>query len=222
MIRRKHAGDFLAVFRVIDVANGVDRNDRTDLEIPDLHRETSDAGFHGRFQTAELADRCAGPCPAAAVLIVSAVLRCKAGRVSHVRIRPAAHIAHIQVEQVRLTHERNRRKAYVVAVSSLLQIAHHAACCIQTVGAAASQHHAVDGLRCRERIDQRAFPGGWAAASHVQAAQNAFFAQHDRNASAAFSIFCLPNGKTLDLLDRNFLHRKFSFRKYDSIIPYRP
>ena len=118
------------------VADSVDDDDGTDLQLADLDGVHAEAGLHHAFRAAELAHRRAGSC-AVIAFANHMFLRFDAGRIAHSRIR-ADVVAASQVKNARRYDKGDVADARRKADTLLFQILHDPAGGVQTEGAAAA------------------------------------------------------------------------------------
>ena len=211
-------GDLAARLEVVDVAHGVDRDERADLQVAHLYGVAADARFHAVVHAQQLSDGRTGARAVVAVAVVAG-LGVDAGRVGHGCIGPGAGVGHGQIEQVGLADEGHFRHTYVKADAAFLEIPHDAACGIQPEGAAARQHNGVDDLRCRQRLEQLALPRGRPAAAHIQSRRGAVLAQqHHRAARARRRVFRLTDLEVVKGCNGDFFHG--SILSANAALPY--
>ena len=80
------------------------------------------------------------------------------GLIAHGAVRAGGGVAHRQVKEVRLHHQRHLRHTHIQADPVLLQIRHDAVCGPEPEGAAAREDHRVDLLHGHKRIEHLAVP----------------------------------------------------------------
>ena len=122
------AGYLIPGLPVVDITQGVDDHDRSDLQIANLNGIAADARLHGSFHAGDLSDRGTASCPVVAVLVVR-IFKCRFRcLISHLTIRPHIRCAYSEIIYIRLHHERHLRDAGIEADVVFFQIIHDAIC----------------------------------------------------------------------------------------------
>ena len=200
----EQAGQLAGGIHLKHVADGVDRDDGADLEVAHLHRIAAQTGFHRPVIAHQLADGSArARADVAAALEVA--LAVPAGSVAHrgVRAHLAAHAA--EVEYAGADDDGDDGVADLDAPALFLQVLHHAAGCVEAVGAAAGEEHRVDAVVAHQRVEQLVFARGRAAAAHIHAADGLFVADDHGAAGGVRVILRMPDVYAGDGAQADFL-----------------
>ena len=122
------AGYLVPGLPVVNITQGVDDHDCSDLQIANLNGIAADARLHGSFHAGDLTDGGTASRSVVAVLIIrffKCRFRCL---IAHLTIRPHIRCAYSEIIYIRLHHERHLRDAGVEADVVFFQIIHDAIC----------------------------------------------------------------------------------------------
>ena len=118
---------------VVNIAQRIDRHNRTDLQRPHLHGIAADAGLHAVVHAQQFAHGCAGARAIVAVAVVAG-FRVHTGLIRHGSIRVGVGVSHGQVKQIRLADQRHLCDPDIKTDAALLKIPHNAAGRVQSKG----------------------------------------------------------------------------------------
>ena len=177
-----YAGDQGSRGRVDDVAHGIDRHQRGDLQaVGELDQRGSHAAFHGASRTAQLADRGAGS--RADIAFRNDVVPGGAGRpVAAVGVGTHGGVADAEVVQDRRRHDRHARRPRPVPDAPFVQVTHHSVGGGQAERAAAREDDCVHLLDGVDRVEESRLARARGRAAHVDRGGGAAAGEDNRTA----------------------------------------